>query len=134
MAWAALDYASTGGYAFVIVANKMDRDRWLRWLPSIASGRIAGPKFYPDSGGQISVETPATVMFDWDHLEVVGAHRSCRVFVDHFAIEQRYAAALRELHAYDQAPSAQPISGHTPPPPVEAVGPKMPSGSPREAK
>lgn len=51
--------------------------------------------------GAIKFETCNSVNFDWYTGTIIGAHPNCLVFVDHCAIEQRYANVLAELHQYD---------------------------------
>lgn len=101
MLMAALESVRDGGYAFVMCNDKQQSDNVLRRLATMTPGRIASTKFYPASGGQLSVETPESVRFDWDHLHVTGAHSSCRVFVDHYAIEQRFGRLFRIMHEWD---------------------------------
>lgn len=51
----------------------------------------------------IKVETPWSLgdCLDWQTLTLRGAHPNCVVLVDHHAIEDRFGAVLRMLHAYD---------------------------------
>lgn len=56
-----------------------------------------------DIGG-IKVETQESLSlnFDWCTLRGPGMRPNCAVLVDHHAIEDRFAAVLKELHAYDK--------------------------------
>lgn len=45
--------------------------------------------------------------FDWDQLRNPAHPHGITYLIDHLAIEQRYGAILRELHAYDVTPSAE---------------------------
>jgi len=53
----------------------------------------------------VKFETSASLpSFDFRTMQLKGAHPSCRVFVDHWAIESKYARMLNELHRFDVAP------------------------------
>jgi len=45
--------------------------------------------------------------FDWDELRNPSYPQNITYLIDHAAIEQRYGPILRELHAYDDIPSAE---------------------------
>jgi hypothetical protein len=38
---------------------------------------------------------------DWNTMRMLRAHPNCRVLVDHWVIESRYAAMLEMLHRFD---------------------------------
>jgi hypothetical protein len=40
--------------------------------------------------------------FDWRRMCLARAHPNCRVLVDHWVIESRYAALLEILHQFDK--------------------------------
>ncbi len=84
--------ASEGRAVYVIAANEPERQRMEQMLGQDA--RSLGIKLEtPDSPGN----------FDWRSMRLLGAHPSCVVLVDHFAIEQHFAAVLEMLHRYDHA-------------------------------
>lgn len=61
----------------------------------------------PDGLG-ISVETPGTTgNFDWQRMELRGAHENCVVLADHYAIESNWPRMLEMLHRFD--PPAAPV-------------------------
>ncbi len=53
----------------------------------------------------VKFETPGRLQnFDFQAMQLQGAHPNCRVLVDHYTIESMYARMLQELHRFD-APS-----------------------------
>lgn len=87
-----LDHAkqlSREGRAVYIIAASEREVKRLR--------EMLGPG-YPD----IKIETSGSLPnFDWEFLTLRGAHPNCRVLIDHYAIEVRYARMLEMLHYYD---------------------------------
>ena len=82
--------ATEGRAVYVIAANEAERRRMQQALGQDA----------PSLG--IKVETPGSLgNFDWRSMRLKGAHPNCVVLVDHFAIEQQFAAVLEMLHRYD---------------------------------
>jgi len=50
----------------------------------------------------IKFETPGRLQnFDFQAMQLQGAHPNCRVLVDHYTIESMYARMLQELHRFD---------------------------------
>ncbi len=81
--------ATEGRAVYVIAANEAERRRMQQLVQDA-----------PNLG--IKFETPASLgKFDWRSLRLSGAHPNCVVLVDHFAIEQQFAAVLEMLHRYD---------------------------------
>ena len=60
-----------------------------------ASPRYKGIKFETFDGLRLSL--------DIETLRMRGAHPNCRLFVDHYAIERRFGALIREWARYDSA-------------------------------
>lgn len=88
-------------YCFVIVANKDSRAHLQKQCAEMCDGRIGGDmKVYPKAGGQISFETPeSNGAFDWRQLKYPGAHPSCEVLIDHFAIESQWGFFINTLES-----------------------------------
>lgn len=87
----AMGLNQSGKAVYIIAANLAEQHRIENLLPEHLRN-------------QIKVETPdAPGNFSWEHMMLIGAHPNCAVLADHFAIECRFAAMLKELHAYDQA-------------------------------
>ncbi len=83
--------ALSGRAVYVIAANERDRCRMEHMLGH--GGLNLGVK----------VETPRSMgNFDWGLMRPSYAHPNCVVLVDHYVIEQHFAAVLEMLHRYDQ--------------------------------
>ena len=52
----------------------------------------------------VKFETPASLTtFDFQTMQLKGAHPNCRILIDHWTIESEYARMLSELHRFDAA-------------------------------
>lgn len=50
----------------------------------------------------IKIETPEALgSFDWERMQLRGAHPNCITLVDHYTIESRFHLMLKMLVAYD---------------------------------
>lgn len=75
--------AREGRSVYVIAANAQEAYRLQRLIT-------------PDLG--IKVESAQGIRaFDWDSVNLLGAHPSCRVLVDHFAAEQKCDSLEQEI-------------------------------------
>lgn len=89
---AAKAHAKAGYAVYIVVASEQDIARWTDQLE-------------PNLG--IKVETAHQLRLNWTTLQLPGqTWPNVKVFVDHYAIEQRFDRVLQELHRYDEdAPS-----------------------------
>ena len=105
MMQAAIAEASKGRYVFVVMANVSQIQNQKDWvLDEFASvtKSVGGMKIYiADKGGCIQFDTIYSRQFKPESLSFIGAHPKCQVFVDHYAIESRYAKLLSQLHRFD---------------------------------
>ncbi len=88
----AIEIAAKENAVYIVTANQREVERFEKLLGLERMQRLG-----------IKVETPETLGgWSWERMRVEGAHDNCAFLVDHFAIESRFAAMLRELHRYDQ--------------------------------
>lgn len=101
----AVNEAKSGKYVFVVAANQVHvgllMDQAERLAEDVHTERAgATPKLYVGDG-QISFETIGSGSFDPVRMKFHGAHPNTLIHVDHFAIEDRFAAILKEHSRYD---------------------------------
>lgn len=83
------------GRAVYVVTRNQDQARRLIFDFARANG------VQPADVG-VKIESARAVDLDWTTMRARGAHPNCAFLVDHFAIEEHCAAALVELHRYDE--------------------------------
>lgn len=97
--------AADGAYVFIIGADEHHtqtlRDQFLQTHGGDPVG--GGKVYYKSNGGSVQFSAPAD-RFNWDLLGFPGAHQSCVMLVDHYAIERRFSKVLEMLHRYDHQP------------------------------
>ena len=70
-------------------------------IPMAEIRQTTSQKFYLQGGGQITFELIGDGLLDVRYGEVVGAHPSCAVLADHYALECAYPWLIREWGRYD---------------------------------
>ena len=91
-----------GRYMFVF-CHSQQRARELQiHCAKQCDGKIAGTKVYPPEGGEINFAATTEAGWDWQHMRPIGAHPSCKIVVDHYAL-QRFA---EEFHRFDKPGTA----------------------------
>jgi hypothetical protein len=83
--------AESGRAVYVIAATVKDANRLGKQFQELAEKDL-GVKF----------ESCSIPNFNWESMKLIGAHPSCVVLVDHFAIEKKYANILNMLHKFDK--------------------------------
>jgi hypothetical protein len=86
--------STEGKRVCVMAANYRQSDDFRRMLFRGAAGAI--PKNY-----EIKVESVCHDSWSWGERRVEGLHHDTVYLIDHWAIEQRYAKILEELHRFD---------------------------------
>lgn len=99
--------AKNGHYVFVVALDQQHGRYFLQLLVELGGRRVGEDKvlMLPEAGfGSIVVLPADSDMIDWVGMRIHRAHPSCRMLVDHLAIESRFAGMLQELHRYDPPP------------------------------
>ena len=97
---AAIDEARKGKYVMVFAASQAQAEALQK-----QAAELTGTKSYATmiavDGGEITFESVAGGQWDWDLWRARGAFPTIPVYVDHHAIENRYAKALAEWTRWD---------------------------------
>jgi len=106
----AIQQCIDGRYVFCVMANDMEMQRAYRETAEYVT--VAFPiarlehtgcgKLYFDNG-QIQFCTAGDPQFNWDLMKMTGAHPSCVILVDHYAVEYRFKKQIAAMHRWDHA-------------------------------
>ena len=102
MLQAAITSVIGGGYAFVIMGHGSHIDYARKILAELdPGGNDAVDKYYTSHGGQIALYSIWERAFDPRDCRVLGAHPSCKVFVDHEAPECLFGLLLNKANEWN---------------------------------
>ncbi len=100
--------AEVGNYVFVVCSTPLHITAMKKLLRDLYPDAeyVGSDKVYIGRGS-ISFTTPDERRgWSWDTFRYSGQYPSCVVFIDHFAIEQRFDKLLDEVHRWDAEPEA----------------------------
>ena len=110
----AINSAEDGKYVLFITGCAREKNRAFRLAYEALrrkygpdAVRLADPKIYipareqKNGTGSITFEEVKRVNVDWDRGIVAGAHHSCELIIDPYAIEVIFGNVVRLYHKYD---------------------------------
>jgi len=103
----AISIAKSGGMVIVAAYTFHDCGRLYERCLELLDGGITQVRKQPASialefgEGRINFSSCCSELFDWRTLAFAGLHQDTKQFVDHAAIERKYAKAVEQLHRFD---------------------------------